>query len=41
MALKYAAREASFKASEREGWECGVLAMSSEEAPYSIAKTNS
>lgn len=41
MALKYAAREASFKASDREGCECGVLAISSEEAPYSMANTNS
>lgn len=41
MALEWAAIIASFKASERVGWAWQVLAISSEEAPYSNPKTAS
>ena len=39
--MKYAPKDASFKASDKDGWEWGVLAISSDEAPYSIPNTNS
>jgi len=39
--LSYAAKHASLAASDRVGWAWHVLAISSAEAPYSAANTNS